>query len=89
MKMKLKKTQTNQRSPGGGGGGVGGSELPFKEHIQLKTNQGQKAASGITRTHVCAAVSSTTPPTPIHQLGGTEEARRPSKTQLDSNWPRS
>lgn len=61
----------------------GGSELPpelFKEHIQLKTNQGQKAASGITRTHVCAAVSSTTPPTPIHQLGGTEEARRPSKT---------
>lgn len=66
---------------------TGRPELPlalFKEHVQLKTNCGQKAASGVNRARFCAAVSY--PSETQSHLGTGREGERQQAGQAKCNW---
>lgn len=81
MKMKQKTTSAHQSAPPRLREQAGRPELPpalVKEHIQLKTNHGQKAASGIKRTHLCAAVSYTSEALSRSPTGVEEKGSKPA-----------
>lgn len=79
--------ENNQSAPPRHREQTGRSELPpalFKERIQLKTNQEQKAASAISRPYVCAVVIYTSET--LSHSGTGREGDRQQAGPAKCNW---